>query len=123
MTRRFYVYMLANRNRTLYVGVTRDIVRRMAQHRVGVGSGFTRRYAVTRLVHVESCERPRDAIAREKEIKRWSRQKQIALIEASNPTWTDLATAWFDDAGPSTGTIAIPRSARNDNALYWDRSE
>jgi putative endonuclease len=90
MTRRFYVYMLANRNRTLYVGVTRDIVRRMAQHRVGVGSGFTRRYAVTRLVHVESCERPRDAIAREKEIKRWSRQKKIVLIEASNPrgrTW------------------------------------
>jgi putative endonuclease len=97
MPRQFYVYILANRSRTLYVGVTNDIVRRVLHHRAGVGSRFTDRYAITRLVHVEITNIPRDAIAREKQIKGWSRAKKVTLIETANPTWTDLAEDWFEN--------------------------
>ena len=97
MPRQFYVYILANRSRTLYVGVTNDIIRRVLHHRAGVGSQFTNRYAITSLVHVEITNTPRDAIAREKQIKGWSRAKKIALIEAANPTWEDLAEGWFEN--------------------------
>ncbi|MFL5617722.1 MAG: GIY-YIG nuclease family protein [Gemmatimonadaceae bacterium] len=90
MARTYYVYILANRSRTLYTGVTSDLVRRLSEHRAGIAFGFTRRYAVHRLVHVETATNPRDAIAREKQIKRWSRAKKIALIEATNPEWHEL---------------------------------
>ena len=101
MARRFFVYILANRSRTLYVGVTNDVARRVAQHRAGVGSRFARRYAIYRLVFVETATRARDAIDREKQIKRWSRSKRVALIEEHNPDWTDLAEGW--PAAPRPG--------------------
>ena len=97
MDRNYFVYILANRSKTLYVGVTNDLSRRLFQHKAS-DSGFTRRYAVFRLVYVESSSNPRDAIAREKQIKRWSRRKKLALIEAFNPDWTDLAASWRLDA-------------------------
>jgi putative endonuclease len=100
MPRTYFVYLLASKTRTLYVGVTNDIMRRVAQHRDGSGSRFTRRYAVNRLVFVESTSDVRDAIAREKQIQRWSRGKRIALIEERNPDWTDLAQAGL---GPLPG--------------------
>ena len=93
--RTYYVYILASRSRTLYTGVTRDLRRRLYQHHDGSGSGFTRRYGVDRLVHVDTATNPRDAIAREKQIKRWSRRKKLALIEASNPEWRDLTADWL----------------------------
>jgi putative endonuclease len=102
MPRTYYVYILANRSKTLYVGVTNDLARRILQHRSGTGSHFTRQYTIRRLVHIESTSNPRDAIAREKEIKRWTRAKKIALIEADNPQWTDLAALWLAD-GPLPG--------------------
>ena len=101
MARICYVYILANRSKTLYIGVTNDIVRRLVQHRSGTGSRFTRRYMVRRLVHVESTTNPRDAIAREKEIKRWTRAKKVALVEADNPQWTDLAETFLSDSSLS----------------------
>jgi putative endonuclease len=94
MPRTYYVYILANRSRTLYVGVTNDLARRIHEHRSGTGSAFANRYGLRRLVHVECTVRPRDAIAREKQIKRWSRAKKLALIAESNPDWTDLGAAW-----------------------------
>jgi putative endonuclease len=97
MPRRYYVYILANRWRTLYVGVTGSVFRRLHQHRTGSVVGFTQRYSVDRLVLIESCGSPREAIAREKQIKSWSRWKKIALIEESNPGWADLAAKWFED--------------------------
>ena len=100
MPRRYYVYILANRWRTLYVGVTGSVYRRLHQHRSGSGVGFTQRYTIDRLVHLESCRSPRDAIAREKQIKSWTRRKKIALIEESNPGWADLAAKWFEDRKP-----------------------
>ena len=99
MRRVYYVYILANRSRTLYVGVTSNLARRIREHREGSGSKFVSRYAVHRLVHVECTPKARDAMAREKQLKRWSRQKKIVLIEESNPGWSDL----MESIGPLPG--------------------
>ena len=87
----FHVYILASRSRTLYVGVTNNLWHRVLQHREGVGSVFTSRYRITRLVHHEHFQNIQQAIAREKELKDWRRERKIALIESANPSWTDLA--------------------------------
>jgi putative endonuclease len=89
--RNYYVYILSSFTRTLYVGVTNDLERRVQEHRSGLVEGFTKKYKVTRLVHAEECGEIEDAIAREKEIKGWRRDKKVALIEGSNPHWYDLA--------------------------------
>ena len=99
MRRVYCVYILPNRSRTLYVGVTNSLARRIQEHREGLGSAFVSKYAIHRLVHVECAPTPRDAIAREKQLKRWSRKKKIALIEESNPDWLDLA----ESMGPLPG--------------------
>jgi putative endonuclease len=87
----FFVYILASRSRTLYIGVTNHLRRRLAQHRAGIHDGFTKRYNVTRLVYFERFQYIANAIAREKELKDWRRELKIALIEASNPAWADLS--------------------------------
>ena len=89
--RTFWVYILASTSRVLYVGVTNDIRRRLSEHRSGIPGSFTRRYRVTRLVHLEELPTARDAIAREKEIKAWRREKKVRLVEAENPDWRDLS--------------------------------
>ena len=94
MSRSYYVYMLASRSRTLYVGVTSDLARRMAEHRSAPPGSFTRRYRVQYLVHFETCSDVRSAIAREKQLKGWSRERKLQLIEQSNPFWLDLAADW-----------------------------
>jgi putative endonuclease len=86
----FYVYILANANRTIYTGVTNDVVLRIARHREGIGSAFTAKYGVHELVYVEEFASVMDAITREKEIKGWRRARKIALVEAVNPDWQDL---------------------------------
>jgi len=89
----FYVYVLANvrgRRPVLYVGVTNDVVRRLAEHRME-HSGFTARYHVTTLVYVERTADVFEAIAREKQIKGWRRARKIALVEGVNPAWRDLS--------------------------------
>jgi len=89
MGRTYYVYILANQSRTLYVGVTNDLKRRMMEHREGVG-GFAWRYNTFQLMHFEEFVDVREAIAREKEIKGWRREKKMWLIERNNPGWEDL---------------------------------
>jgi putative endonuclease len=91
MSRTYYVYMLASRSRNLYVGVTNDLLRRLSEHRLGVVPGFTARYGIFRLVYFELLGDIRAAIAREKEIKGWRREKKMSLIEWKNRTWEDLA--------------------------------
>ena len=91
MGKTYCVYILANRSRSLYTGVTGDLERRMIEHRDGLVAGFTTRYRVFRLVHLEMFGDVAAAIAREKEIKGWRREKKIRLIERGNPTWADLA--------------------------------
>jgi putative endonuclease len=90
----YYVYILANRTRVLYTGVTNNLERRISQHKNGITPGFTSQYNVTRLVYYETFSSIRDAIAREKQIKGWLRAKKIALIESVNPKWEDLSKEW-----------------------------
>jgi putative endonuclease len=94
MQRRYYVYLLTNRRRTvLYTGVTNDLRRRVEEHRQGQGSALTHRYNVRMLVYFEAFAHVNDAIAREKQIKAGSRQKKVALVESVNPGWRDLSDA------------------------------
>ena len=87
----YYVYILASqRNGTLYVGVTNDLIRRVQEHREGLVPGFTKRYRVKVLVYFEVHQEISEAIAREKRIKRWRRDWKLQLIEAKNPQWLDL---------------------------------
>jgi putative endonuclease len=87
----YYVYLLASRKHgTLYLGVTRDLIRRVYQHRTKAAPGFTSKYGVGLLVWFEIYDDPASAITREKEIKKWRRDWKIALIEETNPHWTDL---------------------------------
>ena len=78
----FCVYILASRSRVLYIGVTRDLIRRIHQHRLGLVPGFTQQYHVNRLVYFEETPSARSAFARERQIKGWSREKKLRLIES-----------------------------------------
>ena len=86
-----HVYIMTNKLQgTLYVGVTSNLPRRVWEHREGVIDGFTKRYALKRLVHYESYDDIRDALQREKNLKHWPRLWKLALIQESNPAWADL---------------------------------
>jgi putative endonuclease len=89
------VYILASKSGVLYTGVTNHIDRRFIEHQRKHSHGFTAQYKVTRLVHYETFADVRAAIAREKQIKGWLRKKKVALIEATNPSWRDLAEDLF----------------------------
>ncbi|MDZ5696809.1 GIY-YIG nuclease family protein [Chelativorans sp. M5D2P16] len=90
-----YVYMVASQKRgTIYIGVTNDLGRRVVEHKDGKGSRFASRYGVTRLVWYEEHFDMRDAIQREKSLKRWPRQWKIELIEKANPEWQELLRGW-----------------------------
>lgn len=87
----YYIYILANqRNGTLYIGVTNDLVRRVAEHKQGRVGGFTRRYQLHLLVYYEVTPDVTAAIAREKQLKKWKREWKFDLIESENPYWRDL---------------------------------
>jgi putative endonuclease len=87
----YYTYILTNkRNGTFYVGVTNDIARRTFEHKEGKISGFTKKYGLKILVYFEVYEDVRDAIAREKLIKKWRREIKIEAIQSINPEWKDL---------------------------------
>ena len=92
--RQYYVYIMTNEARTLYIGVTNDLERRVYEHRHKVTSGFTSKYGLTRLAYYEIFVDVREAIAREKQIKGWLRVKKVALIETMNPEWDNFAAGW-----------------------------
>lgn len=91
---RYYAYILSSPSGTLYVGVTNDIKRRVAEHKAGTNEGFSKRYGCKCLVHVERYYDVNEAIAREKEIKGWSRYKKVDLIRSRNRGWRDLSRGW-----------------------------
>jgi len=91
---KFWVYILTSRSGSLYVGITGFFERRIYQHKYDTIEGFTQKYQCHRLVHYESFQDVQVAIAREKQVKRWRREKKIALIEKFNPRWQDLAENW-----------------------------
>ena len=88
----YYVYILTNTNNTvIYVGVTNDLPRRLSEHKSGAIDSFTKRYRVHKLVYFEEYHNPNDAISREKQLKGWRRSKKNALVETTNPSWSDLS--------------------------------
>jgi putative endonuclease len=91
---KFWVYILSSRSGTLYVGITGFFEQRIYQHKYDSMGGFTKKYKCHRLVYYESYQDAQVAISREKQIKRWRREKKIALIEQVNPRWQDLAENW-----------------------------
>jgi putative endonuclease len=95
VSREYYVYIMTNRSRTLYTGVTNDLMRRVYEHKNKVVPGFTRKYNIKYLVYYESTSSIHSALQREKQIKGWLRAKKIVLIESMNPKWRDLSEEWF----------------------------
>ncbi|MHB1021739.1 MAG: GIY-YIG nuclease family protein [Acidobacteriaceae bacterium] len=89
-----FVYILGSHSGTLYIGVTSNLYQRVMEHRTGVRSGFATKYGCTRLLYKEEFTDIRNAIAREKQLKGWTRAKKLALIATSNPGSKDLAEQW-----------------------------
>jgi putative endonuclease len=92
----YFVYIITNKSRTIYTGMTNDLERRMSEHKRKLIKGFSATYNITKLVYYEAFNEAGDAIAREKQIKGWLRAKKIALIESLNPQWNDLSENWFE---------------------------
>ena len=109
----YYIYIMTNKPKTLYIGVTSDLVRRVYEHKQKLIEGFTKRYNMTRLAYYEEIPPIRDAIAREKQLKGWLRSRKIALIESMNPQWRDLSEEWY-----AAGEIL--RCAQNDGQAQND---
>jgi putative endonuclease len=107
--RNYYVYILTNRSGSLYTGVTNNLERRLLEHRQGKAGSFTARYKINRLVYFEHGSDVAGAIEREKEVKSWTRQKRVDLINSMNPRWEDLSAGLLDQAA--------------DDALGWIPSE
>jgi putative endonuclease len=94
----YFVYCLTNKHRNvLYIGMTNDLVRRVYEHKMKQVPGFTKKYNVSRLVYFEETPDVVAAIAREKEIKKWRREKKNVLVTAANPEWKDLSEWWYGD--------------------------
>ena len=92
----FFVDIMTNRSKTLYIGVTNNFIRRGREHKTGTGSGFTAQYKLDRLAYFERFEDVHNAIEREKRIKGWLRIKKIALVVSVNPAWKDLSEEWYE---------------------------
>jgi len=93
----FYVYILVNwNNKVMYIGMTNNLERRLNEHKTKRNNGFTKRYNINKLVYYEHTTNVLAAIAREKEIKKWRREKKNRLVETMNPEWNDLSLEWYD---------------------------
>ena len=93
----YYVYIMTNRSKTLYTGVTNNIIRRIWEHKHKLIEGFTKKYNITILVYYETTTDINVALNREKQIKGWRRVRKISLIEKMNPGWIDLSDGWYDE--------------------------
>jgi putative endonuclease len=105
---RFYVYIMTNRRRTLYVGTTNDLARRVREHKQKTRRGFTRKYDLKMLVWFDEFYSAIQAIEAEKKIKGWIRSKKVALIESRNPGWHDLASTLLDAASLNAPSLHEP---------------
>jgi putative endonuclease len=102
MSKEYYVYIMTNKSRTLYTGVTNNLMRRVYEHKNKMVRGFTNKYNIQFLVYYESTSSIHSALQREKQFKGWLRSKKIALIDSVNPTWKDLSEEWFVDKPSSS---------------------
>jgi putative endonuclease len=108
----YYIYIMTNKSKTLYTGMTNNLERRVYEHKNKLIKGFTKKYNIIRLVYYEVSKSVEVAIAREKQIKGWLRRKKIDLIESVNPQWNDLSEGWFSDVTMSPGRDAKEKSFR-----------
>ena len=93
--KQYYVYILASKkNGVLYIGMTNDLIKRVFEHKNKMIDGFTKKYNVSKLVYYEHTTDVHAALAREKEIKKWRREKKNALVASMNPEWNDLSLEW-----------------------------
>ncbi len=106
MDYKFWVYIMASKSGTLYIGITNDIFVRVAQHKSGEFEGFTKKYGCDRLVYYEQFQNVIHAISREKQLKGRRRSRKIALIESLNPRWEDLAEHWGQQMAFANESIA-----------------
>jgi putative endonuclease len=95
----YFVYILASLSGTLYVGLTDDLRKRVLEHKAGTFDGFTKKYNINRLMYFETISTPKAAELREEQIKKYRREKKIALFLESNPEWRDLAPEIFQSLG------------------------
>ncbi|MBQ8603419.1 MAG: GIY-YIG nuclease family protein [Oscillospiraceae bacterium] len=92
----YYVYIMSNWNdKVIYIGVTGNLEKRVYQHKNKTMEGFTKKYNVNKLVYFEDTTDVKAALEREKQLKKWSRQKKNDLINSMNPTWADLSNEWY----------------------------
>lgn len=98
----FYVYIMASRSLTPYIGFTSNLELRVTQHKCDELDGFSKTYQCHRLVYFEHFQNATTAIAREKQLKGWSRTKKITLIKSANPAWADLSADWGKQIVPAT---------------------
>ncbi|MFA6161146.1 MAG: GIY-YIG nuclease family protein [Patescibacteria group bacterium] len=91
----YYVYIVSSPNGVLYIGMTNDLERRVAEHKSHDIPGFSSKYGCDRLVYFETGNDVVPVIEREKQIKRWSREKKVLLVSSMNPIWEDLSEKWF----------------------------
>lgn len=96
MSKIYFVYIMTNRSKTLYTGITNNLERRVLEDKEKKIPGFTKKYNIDRLIYYEETDDVNEAIAREKLIKGWLRKKKIALIESINPKWLDLSEDWYE---------------------------
>ncbi len=108
----YFVYILSNKSRKLYIGVTNGLFLRVEQHRNGVHDGFTKKYKIHRLVYFERFQYINNAIAREKQLQGWLRGRKVALIEEQKPEWEDIYTP---DASWRVEEKQILHYAQDDN--------
>jgi putative endonuclease len=110
----YYVYMLANRSGSLYIGVTGDLFKRLWQHRSDHGCAFTSKYKLTKLLWFEETDDVSAALAREKQLENWRRQWKVDLIDSMNRAWVDLAAGWYEEGTevvPGVSSCPRPRTA------------
>lgn len=112
----YYVYIMGSQSRVVYVGVTSNLESRVWQHKKHAFGGFTARYNVTLLVYFERFATIHAAIAREKKVKAWRREKKLALVAALNPKWRDLSYGWYQRHryAPNLDRAGIQRWRRED---------
>jgi len=103
MSKEYYVYIMTNKSRTLYTGVTNNLMRRVYEHKNKLVEGFTSKYNIQYLVYFESTSSVYAALEREKQIKGWLRKKKIALIDSMNPEWKDLSEEWYEASQGASG--------------------
>jgi putative endonuclease len=101
--REYFVYIMSNASRTLYIGVTNNLERRVAQHKSKLVEGFTKKYNLIWLVYYAASNDVHEAIAQEKQIKGWIRSKKLALINQFNSTWKDLSMEWYSESISAQG--------------------